>query len=64
MLYCMTKTIEWETSKQMPMISELKGHGMSLNQIARELNGRKILTARGNEGSWTAQGVKNVLARG
>lgn len=50
-------------TKILPMITELKEQGMSLNGIARELNARMILTARGQEGTWTAQSVKNVLSR-
>lgn len=36
---------------------------MSLNQIARELNKKGILTARGKEGRWTATAVNNILKR-
>jgi len=45
----------------LPIINEFKG--MSLHKIAAELNDRKILTARGKTGSWTASAVKNVLNR-
>ncbi|HAJ26537.1 MAG: recombinase family protein [Syntrophales bacterium] len=38
-----------------------KGH--RLRKIARELNDRRILTARGKVGSWTATAVRNVLGR-
>jgi DNA invertase Pin-like site-specific DNA recombinase len=45
----------------LPIINEFRG--MSLHKIAAELNDRKILTARGKTGSWTASAVKNVLNR-
>lgn len=47
-------------------VSTIKGYleqGMSLNQIARELNKANILTARGKAGSWTPTAVRNVLMR-
>jgi hypothetical protein len=37
--------------------------GMNLSQIARQLNSDDILTASGKAGTWTAQGVKNILGR-
>ena len=46
-----------------PVIQELVGQGMSLNQIARELNTSGILTATGKLGSWTPTAVKNLLGR-
>lgn len=49
--------------KVSPVIKDFAGKGLSLNQIARELNKRDILTARGKIGSWTPTAVKNVIAR-
>lgn len=46
------------------IIHEFAVKGLSLNQIARELNKSEILTARGKIGSWTPTAVKNVIARG
>jgi DNA invertase Pin-like site-specific DNA recombinase len=46
-----------------PIIQELAGQGMSLNSIARELNSRNILTARGKSGAWTPTAVRNALGR-
>lgn len=45
----------------LPLINEFKGQ--SLWKIAGELNDRKILTATGRTGTWTATGVKNLMAR-
>ena len=44
-----------------PVINEFKG--MSLHKIASELNERKVLTARGKAGTWTATAVKNIITR-
>ncbi|PLY09624.1 MAG: resolvase [Desulfuromonas sp.] len=49
--------------KVTPKINELQSKGLSLNQIARELNESGILTARGKTGSWTPTAVKNVILR-
>jgi DNA invertase Pin-like site-specific DNA recombinase len=46
-----------------PIIQDFASKGMSLNQMAIELNKRSILTARGKMGSWTATAVKNAMAR-
>jgi len=45
-----------------PIARELQAAGMGLRTIAAELTARGVLTARG--GAWTAQAVKNLLARG
>lgn len=45
-----------------PIARELQASGMGLRGIAAELARRGIRTARG--GDWTAQAVKNLLARG
>lgn len=45
----------------LPIINQFKGQ--SLRRITRELNERRILTARGKAGVWTPTAVKNVLAR-
>lgn len=50
-------------SEVYPIIEEFKGKGMSLRQIAAELNQRHILTARGLCGTWTASQVKVVSDR-
>jgi DNA invertase Pin-like site-specific DNA recombinase len=44
-----------------PIITELRGAGMSLRQIVAELDRRNIGTMRG--GAWTAMTVRNVLLR-
>ncbi len=49
--------------KLAPMVRQYQKEGLSLNQIAATLNSEKILTARGKVGTWTPQGVKNVLSR-
>lgn len=49
--------------KVAPIITEYKGQGLSLNQIAKRLNESGVLTARGKAGSWTPTAVKNVLMR-
>jgi len=46
-----------------PTIKNYLEQGMSLNQIARELNRTNILTARGKTGAWTPTAVRNVLMR-
>jgi hypothetical protein len=46
----------------MPIVAEIRADGMtSLRQLANGLNERGIRTPRG--GQWTAQQVKNLLAR-
>ncbi len=50
-------------AETVPMIKDYLEQGMSLNQIARELNGGSVLTARGKAGSWTPTAVQNVLKR-
>jgi DNA invertase Pin-like site-specific DNA recombinase len=44
-----------------PLISGLKGNGLSLAKIAAELNKRKVDTPRG--GRWDHSSVRNVLKR-
>ena len=44
-----------------PVITELKGKGLSLARIAGELNKRKVATPRG--GKWDHSSVGNVLQR-
>jgi DNA invertase Pin-like site-specific DNA recombinase len=44
-----------------PVVTELRGDGMSLRQIAAELSRRGVRTMRG--GVWTAAAVRNVLQR-
>ena len=44
-----------------PTVRELRASGLSLNAIAMELTRRGEQTAGG--GKWSAQGVKNLLAR-
>ena len=44
-----------------PVITELKGKGLSLARIASELNKRKVPTPRG--GRWDHSSVRNVLKR-
>ena len=46
-----------------PHIKPLVQQGLNLSQIAKTLNERRIQTARGTTGTWTAQAVKNVMAR-
>jgi len=48
-------------SNVLPLIKELKGQGLSLAQIADQLNQRSIKTARG--GDWYASTVSNALKR-
>jgi DNA invertase Pin-like site-specific DNA recombinase len=50
-------------AKVLPDILKLQAEGLSLNAIASKLNEKGILTARGEKGKWSAQAVKNVLAR-
>ncbi|TLM67217.1 MAG: resolvase [Deltaproteobacteria bacterium] len=45
------------------VIKEYQSEGLSLNQIAREMNNRGILTARGKANAWTPTTVRNVLLR-
>ncbi|MEI6207709.1 MAG: recombinase family protein [Desulfuromonadales bacterium] len=52
------------SSKVYPTVKELADQGMSLRGIARELNQRNILTARGTAGGWSAVTVSSVLKRG
>jgi DNA invertase Pin-like site-specific DNA recombinase len=44
-----------------PVVTELKGRGLSLAKIAGELNKRKLPTPRG--GRWDHSSVRNVLQR-
>jgi len=44
-----------------PVITELKGEGLSLAGVARELNKRKVPTPRG--GRWDHSSVRNVVNR-
>jgi len=44
-----------------PIITELKGKGLSLAGVARELNKRKVPTPRG--GRWDHSSVGNVVKR-
>ena len=44
-----------------PVITELKGKGLSLAKIAAELNKRKVPTPR--RGRWDHSSVRNVLNR-
>jgi hypothetical protein len=44
-----------------PTVRELRGNGLSLRQIAAELEARGIRTAAG--GRWTAAAVNAVLVR-
>lgn len=46
-----------------PIVHGYVEKGMSLNQIAKELNNANILTPRGKTGSWTPTTVKNVINR-
>ena len=43
-----------------PLIERLKGNGMSLRQIAEELNARRLPTPHGRR--WHASSVRNVLS--
>lgn len=45
-----------------PIISEMRGQGLSLRRIADALGARGIKTARGGD-TWTATAVKNLLER-
>ena len=49
--------------KVTPIIEDYQKDGLSLNQIAKMLNDRGVLTARGKAGAWTPTAVKNALAR-
>lgn len=44
-----------------PVVVELRNEGKSLREIAKELNDRNILTARGEAGKWTAMKVKAIV---
>jgi len=44
-----------------PVMTELKGEGLSLAGVARELNKRKVPTPRG--GKWDHSSVRNVVKR-
>lgn len=44
-----------------PVITELRGKGLSLAKIADELNRRKVPTPRG--GNWDHSSVRNVMRR-
>jgi DNA invertase Pin-like site-specific DNA recombinase len=45
----------------MPIITRLKGEGLSLQAMARRLNEESVPSTRG--GTWTATSVRNLLAR-
>ncbi len=47
----------------LPIVQAINSRGLSLRRIAKELNGRNILTARGKAGNWTAAAVRNLIAR-
>jgi DNA invertase Pin-like site-specific DNA recombinase len=49
-------------SRVRPLVSEMRGSGLSLNEIADRLNDRQIRTARG--GTWKPTTVQRVLSRG
>ena len=49
-------------SSVLPTIREIQAEGASLREVARRLTHQGIRTARG--AAWTAQAIKNVLARG
>lgn len=57
---CQQKADEFAAG-MLPMIQGLIATGHSLNAVARELNERGVVTARGR--SWTPTAVKNVLGR-
>ncbi len=46
-----------------PIVMGLQEQGMSLRQIAEQLNERSILTSRGKKSKWTPTAVKNVIDR-
>ena len=51
-----------QRAKQLePVITELRGEGLSLAGVARELNERKVPTPRG--GRWDHSSVRNVMKR-
>ncbi len=51
-----------QRAKQLgPVITELKGEGLSLAKMAAELNKRKVATPRG--GRWDHSSVRNVVKR-
>ena len=51
-----------QRAKQLkPIITELRGEGLSLAGVARELNERKVATPRG--GRWDHSSVRNVMQR-
>ena len=51
-----------QRAKQLePIITELRGEGLSLAGVARELNKRKVPTPRG--GRWDHSSVGNVVKR-
>ena len=50
-------------AKVLSIVQGLNDQKVSLHEIARKLNDRAILTARGKAGSWTATGVRNLLNR-
>ncbi|OYD81368.1 recombinase family protein [Azospirillum brasilense] len=55
------KAADGFASTVIPTIHRLQAEGLSMNAIAKRLEEMGVKTARG--GSWTAQAVKNVLAR-
>lgn len=46
-----------------PIIEQYMAEGQNLSQIAKSLNRTNVLTARGNDGAWTPQAVKNAINR-
>jgi DNA invertase Pin-like site-specific DNA recombinase len=49
--------------RRYPDIARLRGDGLSLCAVARQLNSEGVPTARGKRGAWTARAVKNVVER-
>lgn len=46
-----------------PIITDFQERGLTLAQIAAELNSRNILTSSGKSGCWSATTVRNVVIR-
>jgi len=51
------------TRTVIPFIKPLLQEGFNHSQIAEKLNDAHVLSARGKSGKWTAQSVRNILAR-
>lgn len=49
--------------KRFPAIAAYRQEGLTLREVASELNRKGILTASGKLGVWTAAGVRNVIKR-